>query len=97
MRTSTVIGAAACIVVSVGVLLAGPASAQSPSSPEHGASAPVQQNQTGPSDAPQGGVIRTPPSEDSGIQKRIPDQNPDNMPVIRPPGTPGGDQSVQPK
>lgn len=45
------------------------------------------------------GVIRPPGNVDPGIHKEPPqDVTKDNkMPVIVPPGEPGGDQSVQPK
>jgi hypothetical protein len=81
----------------LGILLGGTAFAQTTPTPESGAPAPVQNNQTGPSAAPRGGVILTPPNEDPGIQKPLPKTSVDSMPVIKPPGTPGGDQSVQPK
>jgi hypothetical protein len=43
------------------------------------------------------GVIKPPPTGDSEIHTTVPDPNPGTMPVIPPPGTPGGDESVQPK
>jgi len=43
-----------------------------------------------------GGVITPPPSVDPQM-KRTPPPAGDNMPVIPPPGTPGGDQSTIPK
>lgn len=43
------------------------------------------------------GVIRPPSGADPGISVRVPDPGPNTTPVIPPPGTPGGDQSVQPK
>jgi hypothetical protein len=43
------------------------------------------------------GVIKPPPTGDSEIHTTAPNPNPGTMPVIPPPGTPGGDQSVQPK
>jgi hypothetical protein len=42
-----------------------------------------------------GGVICPPPGVDQEIKAPTPQGGP--MPVIPPPGTPGGDQSVQPK
>jgi hypothetical protein len=41
------------------------------------------------------GVI-CPPSVDPGIKAPTPDSG-NKMPIIPPPGSPGGDQSVQPK
>ncbi len=43
------------------------------------------------------GVIRPPTGVDPGIAVPVPDPNPGSTPVIPPPGTPGGDPSVQPK
>lgn len=43
------------------------------------------------------GVIRPNASIDPGIAVRPPVPEPGTTPVIRPPGSPGGDQSVQPK
>jgi hypothetical protein len=43
-----------------------------------------------------GGVI-TPPADVDPQMKRAPSHSADPMPVIPPPGTPGGDPSVKPK
>jgi hypothetical protein len=43
------------------------------------------------------GVLKPPPGVDPGIHQPAPAQTGDKMPVIVPPGEPGGDQSVQPK
>lgn len=43
------------------------------------------------------GVIRPPAAMDPGIAVPAPDPNPNSTPVIPPPGTPGGNPSVQPK
>jgi hypothetical protein len=45
--------------------------------------------------ASSGGVICPPPAVDPSIQAPTPETG--NMPVIKPPGAPGGDPSVQPK
>jgi hypothetical protein len=45
--------------------------------------------------AQSGGVICPPPAVDPAIKAPTPEVG--SMPVIKPPGTPGGDQSVQPK
>ena len=42
------------------------------------------------------GVIKPPENVDPGLQKPPPDDS-GRMPVIPPPGSPGGDQSVKPK
>jgi hypothetical protein len=43
------------------------------------------------------GVIRPQENVDPGIRATPPDPNPGTMPVIPPPGSPGGDPRVQPK
>jgi hypothetical protein len=43
-----------------------------------------------------GGVIRPPPTGDQGVMPP-PDIGEQRMPVIPPPGSPGGNQRVQPK
>jgi hypothetical protein len=44
-----------------------------------------------------GGVIRPPSGVDPEIQAPAPEPNPGTMPVIPPPGSPGGDPNVRPK
>jgi hypothetical protein len=43
-----------------------------------------------------GGVIKPPENVDPGLQKQPPDDS-GKMPVIPPPGSPGGDPNVKPK
>ena len=43
------------------------------------------------------GVIRPPATATPDMRVPAPVPNPGTTPVIRPPGSPGGDQSVQPK
>lgn len=43
------------------------------------------------------GVLKPPDNVDPEIHKAPPETTKDKMPVIVPPGEPGGDQSVQPK
>jgi hypothetical protein len=43
------------------------------------------------------GVIHPPAGVDPGIEVPAPNPNPRSTPVIPPPGTPGGNPSVQPK
>src|SRR5262245_44891230 len=43
------------------------------------------------------GVIKPPEGVDSGMQVPAPEPGSQRTPVIPPPGTPGGDQSVEPK
>jgi hypothetical protein len=44
-----------------------------------------------------GGVIEPPPTVDREMRQPPPATGPQSMPVIPPPGTPGGDQTVKPK
>jgi hypothetical protein len=43
------------------------------------------------------GVIAPPKGVDPGMHQQTPAKTGDKMPVIIPPGEPGGDQSIQPK
>jgi hypothetical protein len=43
------------------------------------------------------GVIKPPPTGDAEIHIKPKDENVGNMPVIPPPGSPGGRQDIQPK
>ena len=44
-----------------------------------------------------GGVIKPPPDIDSGLAKSPPQMGSERMPVITPPGTPGGQSGANPK
>jgi len=44
-----------------------------------------------------GGVIHPPANVDPGLTQPAPDVGPHSMPVIPPPGTPGGNPDVKPK
>ena len=44
-----------------------------------------------------GGVIHPPADVDPGLTQAAPDIGPHSMPVIPPPGTPGGNPDVKPK
>ena len=69
--------------------------------------APQEPSSTGTTASPGGtlsdklerteGVIRPPSNIDPGIVTTAPVPNPGTTPVIRPPGEPGGNMSVQPK
>jgi hypothetical protein len=52
---------------------------------------------TSSSDLARSGGVITPPADVDPQMKREPSHSADPMPVIPPPGTPGGDQSVKPK
>ena len=43
------------------------------------------------------GVIHPPPTGDTGIETTVPNPDAGTLKVIPPPGTPGGDESVEPK
>ena len=43
------------------------------------------------------GVLTPPATGDADIYTEAPNPNPGTTPVIPPPGTPGGDQSIEPK
>lgn len=64
----------------------------------------VPQSDAGPPDQPLGhklsetkGVIKPPQGVDPGIETTAPEPNAGTMPVIPPPGSAGGGQTVQPK
>jgi hypothetical protein len=95
-------------VVGSALVLAGAMIAFSPLSvaqqaPAPGAAPTPQTPQTEPGDEPSEkldkheGVLKPPPGVDPKIHKTPPATTGDRMPIIVPPGEPGGDQSVQPK
>ena len=43
------------------------------------------------------GVLKPPPTGDSAIETTVPNPDPGTTVVIPPPGTPGGNQNIQPK
>jgi hypothetical protein len=86
----------ACVAALLGFALAGTAAAQTQQNTDpkscansSGSSGDLS-NKLGQSN----GVI-CPPDVDQGM--KVPTPNTGKMPVIPPPGSPGGDQSVQPK
>ncbi len=52
---------------------------------------------TSSSDLGRSGGVITPPADVDPQMKRMPPPSGDPMPVVPPPGTPGGDPSVKPK
>ena len=50
-----------------------------------------------PAPATPGGVLRPPQGVDPGIRATVPNPQPNTTPVLPPPGTPGGDRTVQPR
>src|SRR6185437_6593538 len=99
------IGTVKAIVARGGLLLAltlaalGPACAQAPAQAPSGAEKPCAQpgdsSKTLSDKLDQGGGVICPPNVDPGIKAPAPDTG--KMPVIPPPGSPGGDPKVQPK
>ena len=95
-----------------GTLFAGAAAAQTADQPQTSPNPPKSPPTTLPLPPEQGegsgssmserlsksqGVIRPPQEVDPAIKQEAPSTGPNSMPVIPPPGTPGGDQSVKPK
>ncbi|KAA5613010.1 hypothetical protein [Rhodovastum atsumiense] len=95
--------AALCGVAAAGILfIAAPAAAQGPApgSRADTPTAPPSKNEGsmgGDAGRPQGGVITPPAHVDPDIARQPPPDTRFPLPVIPPPGTPGGDQSVRPK
>jgi len=85
----------------------GPAQRQEPPGPPPAGPVPPERLEPGPGSPPSdgrglgsgtpGGVIRPPAGVDPGIQAPAPNPNPGTMPVIPPPGTPGGDPRLEPR
>jgi hypothetical protein len=89
----------ACIAASLSLVLAGTALAQTPRSGDPGSDPRSCANGGGSGDlsnklSQSGGVI-CPPDIDQGMKAPTPDTG--KMPVIPPPGSPGGNQNIQPK
>jgi hypothetical protein len=87
------------------VLQPGSSNAQSATPGGNGTAPPQQQRSLGPNGSlgpssrnpgRSSGVIQPPPTGDQGVIAP-PDQGAGRTPVIPPPGTPGGNPSVQPK
>lgn len=85
----------ACLagIAALATLAAGQALAQSATTPPSQATPPEQVAPGGTTS----GVIHPPTGVDPGIRVPAPDPQAGTMPVIPPPGTPGGNQAVQPK
>jgi hypothetical protein len=86
---------------------AGAALQNPPVADQNGAASPKQQSDEGLSGSSSGslshelsrsgGVIHPPANPDPGLTKPAPDLGPHSMPVIPPPGTPGGNPDIKPK
>jgi hypothetical protein len=73
----------------------GPARAQTPSPTQQPCSEPGDPSKTLSDKLNQGGGVICPPDVDPGMKTPAPDTG--KMPVIPPPGSPGGDPNVKPK
>ena len=73
----------------------GPARAQTPSPTQQPCSEPGDSSKTLSDKLNQGGGVICPPNVDPGMKAPAPDTG--KMPVIPPPGSPGGDPNVHPK
>jgi hypothetical protein len=89
------------IIARIGLLLAlmlgalGPARAQTPNSEPKRCTEPGDSSKTLSDKLDQGGGVICPPDVDPGMRAPAPETG--KMPVIPPPGSPGGDPNVQPK
>ena len=62
-----------------------------------GSPAPVPESGSSSSELSRSGGVITPPAEVDPRMKQTPPPSGDKMPVVPPPGTPGGNPSVKPK
>jgi hypothetical protein len=94
------LGLAACAGLQTGHAQTGPAAQPPPSTdranPPAEAQRPVQPPPTG-TGSQETGVIRPPAGVDPGMTKPAPNPQAFPMPVVPPPGTPGGNPQVVPK
>lgn len=68
-----------------------------PSAPPNTAATPDQDRSLSEKLKETEGVLKPPPAVDPEMRKPLPEAADFKMPVIIPPGEPGGDQTVQPK
>ncbi len=88
--------------LAAGAITAAPARAQVGASPGQGSAplppAPPERIEPAPTvPRTSDGVLRPPAAVDPGIRTIVPDPNLSSTPVIPPPGTPGGNQTVRPR
>jgi hypothetical protein len=86
-----------CSAIAAALTLAGIsiAGAQAPSGAQQPCSQPNDPSKTLSDKLDQGGGVICPPNVDPGMKTPAPETG--KMPVIPPPGSPGGDPKVQPK
>jgi hypothetical protein len=83
------------ITLALTIAALGPACAQTPSAEQKPCSEPGDSSKTLSDKLDQGGGVMCPPNVDPGIKAPTPETG--KMPVIPPPGSPGGDPNVRPK
>lgn len=83
------------LILALTLAALGPACAQAPSGAEKPCAPPGDSSKTLSDKLDQGGGVICPPDVDPGMRAPAPETG--KMPVIPPPGSPGGDPKVQPK
>jgi hypothetical protein len=83
------------ITLALTIAALGPACAQTPSAEQKPCLEPGDSSKTLSDKLDQGGGVICPPNVDPGIKAPTPETG--KMPVIPPPGSPGGDPNVRPK
>ena len=111
-RDRTTIAALAAVLLSITPMAAGaaetrpdpaqrpePAPQTAPNNPNAAPAERIAPPAGSPSDqlARSRGTITPPADVDPGMAQKPPDQGTERMPVIKPPGTPGGDPTIVPK
>lgn len=110
MHTKSILAVIAPALIFAGTTMASSQQSVAQQAPAPGNATPPaapQTPQTKPGDKPNEplskkldkheGVLKPPSGVDPGMHKQPPATTGDKMPIIVPPGEPGGDQSVQPK
>lgn len=87
--------ARSAIALALTVAVISIAGAQTPSGDQKPCTEPGDSSKTLSDKLDQGGGVICPPNVDPGIKRPAPETG--KMPVIPPPGSPGGDPKVQPK
>jgi hypothetical protein len=95
MRRMSVMAAAVIGFGAIAVLAADPSGGHGADQPNPPTTPPATGSSS--SDLERSGGVITPPSHVDPGMKRSPPPSGDKMPVVPPPGTPGGDPSVKPK
>jgi len=83
------------LILALTLAVLGPARAQTPGAEQKRCSQPGDSSKTLSDKLDQGGGVICPPNVDPGMKAPAPETG--KMPVIPPPGSPGGDPYVQPK